>query len=241
MKKIILLSLFLNVALLGSPTAVTELEKEALADSAYSFEIVRENRESGRRPSTLEIEAKFPNEMLLGEDRVFPLRSIKISDQAFFYKSEIQVNEKLIKDGLFSMRLTVPKSALNDTLVTGVYGYGDILISVDLGVVLGNELSPQPKVEKERAQFRSELIRMIPESEEAIRSVEYLKRDRVEELLLNHRSIKEGIELIVEGSGLRVEVDPSFQRSKFNLSVKGLDRYRSLQFALRHIDAKATV
>lgn len=241
MKKILPLFLVLSTVVLGSPTAVIELDKKSVEGGSYRFEIVRENPEERRHPSTLEIEAKFPSRVFIGEDRTFPLRSVEIADQAFFCKSKIEVNESLIKEGNFSMRVTVPKSALNDTSITGIFGYGDILVYADLGVILGDELSPQEQVEKERLKFGSELIRILPESEEAIRSVEYLKRDRVEELLLSHRSVKEGIELIVEGSGLRVEVDRSIQGLEINLSVKGFDRYRSLQFALRHIDAKAIV
>jgi hypothetical protein len=241
MKNIIPLYLALSSALLGSPTAVIELDKEALVDSPYSFEIVRENREGRTRPKTLEIEFTFPSETLLTAEKDLPLRSIKISDQAFFYESRIQVNESLIKEGVFSTRLTVPKSALNDTLITGIYGYGDILVIADLGVLLGHELSSQPAVERERARFRSELVRIIPESEEAIRAIEYLKRDKVEHLLLSHRPAKEGFELMVEGSGLKVEVDPDLRDLEINCSFKGLDRLRLLEFLLLTNDARAVI
>jgi hypothetical protein len=126
-------------------------------------------------------------------------------------------------------------------LISGVYGNGSFLYQADLGVILGSELELRAIVEAQRQSYLDELIRVVPHSSKAMRKVEYLKRDRARDLLLSYRTVQNGIELLIEGTGLEVVVGPDCEESELNLSFRDLDRYKSLQFALQQINARAVV
>ncbi|CAA6678062.1 MULTISPECIES: hypothetical protein [unclassified Lentimonas] len=240
MKVTILVLAFIGLGLHASPSGIFELKKKDLSDSGFSFKVGRVVQENDRNPELVYIFATFPTSINWGE-RTYTLSEVEIEDQAFRHETSIQLNKNASSDETAMVRFRIRRDAIDDTLISGVYGNGSFYYQADLGVILGDELDPQDEAERGRKRYRDELIRVMPGSTEAIRRIEYLKRNRLERLLLSHRKVHDGIELIVEGSGLKVEVDPSLDNLKLNLSLKGLDRYRCLNFALQNIDARSIV
>ncbi|CAA6692214.1 Unannotated [Lentimonas sp. CC19] len=240
MKVTILVLAFIGLGLHASPSGIFELKKKDLSDSGFSFKVGQVVQESDRTPELVYIFATFPTSINWGE-RTYTLSEVEIEDQAFRHETSVQLSKDAFSDETATVRFRIRRGAIDDTLISGVYGNGSFYYKADLGVILGDELDPQDLLENERQRYLDELIRVIPDSSKATRKIEHLKRNRVENLLLSHRTIHDGIELLVEGSDLDVEVDPYYEKSELNLSLKGLDRYRSLQFALQQINARAIV